>query len=143
RAPPGPAGLRSPPPLAAPLPPPPRRLLRPGFLELRRADPRATERRVRRRRPHRLPADRARRPAPFTVDHLAILGAVRRTVHVDPDRTFAVGYSTGGYAAWAVALFHSDQLAGAVALGSVFTVPPSEDGLWKKVLGNLAQVPVI
>jgi predicted esterase len=82
-------------------------------------------------------------PAPFTVDHLAILQAVRRTVHVDPDRTFALGYSTGGYAAWAVALLHADQLAGAVALGSVFTVPPGEDGLWKRVLPNLAQVPVI
>ena len=82
-------------------------------------------------------------PAPFTVDHLAIFEAVRRTVHVDPDRTFALGYSTGGYAAWAVALLHADQLAGAVAIGSVFTVPPGEDGLWKAVLPNLAQVPVI
>jgi pimeloyl-ACP methyl ester carboxylesterase len=82
-------------------------------------------------------------PAPFTVDHLAIFDAVRRTVHVDADRTFALGYSTGGYAAWAVALLHADQLAGAVALGSVFTVPPGEDGLWKTVLPNLARVPVI
>jgi pimeloyl-ACP methyl ester carboxylesterase len=82
-------------------------------------------------------------PAPFTVDHLAIFAAVRRTVHVDPDRTFALGYSTGGYAAWAVALFHADQLAGAVAIGSVFTVPPGEDGLWKTVLPNLARVPVM
>jgi pimeloyl-ACP methyl ester carboxylesterase len=82
-------------------------------------------------------------PAPFTVDHLAILEAVRRTVHADPDRTFVMGYSTGGYAAWAVALFHADQIAGAVAIGSVFTVPPGEDGLWKKVLPNLAHTSVV
>src|SRR4029079_9920575 len=56
---------------------------------------------------------------------------------------FALGYSTGGYAAWAVALLHADQLAGAVAIGSVFTVPPGEDGLWKAVLPTLAQVRVI
>jgi poly(3-hydroxybutyrate) depolymerase len=82
-------------------------------------------------------------PAPFTIDHLAIFQAVRRVAHVDADRTYAIGYSTGGYAAWAVALFHADQVAGAVAIGSVFTVPPGEDGLWKSVLPNFAQVPVM
>jgi len=82
-------------------------------------------------------------PAPFTIDHLAIFQAVRRAAHVDVDRTFSIGYSTGGYAAWAVALFHADQVAASVAIGSVFTVPPGEDGLWKTVLPNFAQVPVM
>ncbi|HTQ80197.1 MAG TPA: hypothetical protein VMM92_09380 [Thermoanaerobaculia bacterium] len=82
-------------------------------------------------------------PPPFTVDHPEIFETVRRAAHIDAERCYALGYSTGGYAAWAVALLHADLLAGAVALGSVFTVPPGEDGLWQEVLPNLAQVPVI
>ena len=57
-------------------------------------------------------------PPPFTVDHLAILRAVRQAVHVDSDRVYALGYSLGGYAAWAVSCLHADQLAGAVPISS-------------------------
>jgi len=82
-------------------------------------------------------------PPPFTVDHLAILLAVRQAVHVDSDRVYALGYSLGGYAAWAVACLHSDQLAGAVALSSAFCVPPADDGLWRTMLPNFAHLPVL
>jgi poly(3-hydroxybutyrate) depolymerase len=82
-------------------------------------------------------------PPPFTADHLAILRAVRQAVHVDSDRVYALGYSLGGYAAWAVACLHSDQLAGAVALSSAFSVPPGDDGLWRTMLPNLAHLPVL
>jgi pimeloyl-ACP methyl ester carboxylesterase len=82
-------------------------------------------------------------PPPFTVDHLAILRAVRQEVHVDSDRVYALGFSLGGYAAWAVACLHADQLAGAVAISSAFSVPPGEDGLWRLMLPNLAHLPVL
>ena len=82
-------------------------------------------------------------PPPFTADHLAILRAVRRAVHVDSDRVYALGYSLGGYAAWAVACLHADQLAGAVALSSAFSIPPGEDGLWRTMLPNIAHLPVL
>jgi pimeloyl-ACP methyl ester carboxylesterase len=82
-------------------------------------------------------------PPPFTVDHLAILRAVRQAVHVDGDRVYALGYSLGGYAAWAVACLHADQLAGAVPISSAFCIPPSEDGLWRTMLPDFAHVPVL
>jgi len=82
-------------------------------------------------------------PPPFTVDHLAILRAVRQEVHVDSDRVYALGYSLGGYAAWAVACLHADQLAGAVPISSAFSVPPGDDGLWRTMLPNIAHLPVL
>jgi pimeloyl-ACP methyl ester carboxylesterase len=82
-------------------------------------------------------------PPPFTVDHLAMLRAVRRTVHVDSDRVYALGTSLGGYASWAIACLHPDQLAGAVPISSCFSIPPGEDGLWKTVLPNFSHLPVL
>jgi len=82
-------------------------------------------------------------PPPFTVDHLAILRAVRQIVHVDSDRVYALGYSLGGYAAWAVACLHADQLAGAVPISSAFSIPPTDDGLWRTMLPNFAHLPVL
>jgi pimeloyl-ACP methyl ester carboxylesterase len=82
-------------------------------------------------------------PPPFTMDHTSILRAVRRRVHVDGDRQYVMGYSLGGYASWAVAYLHAEEIAGAVPVGSCFSVPPSEDGLWKTVLPNWAYVPVL
>ena len=82
-------------------------------------------------------------PAPFTTDHPSILEAVRRTAHIDADRSYVVGYSLGGYATWAVALLHGDLVGGAVAIGSVFTVPPDGDGLWKDLLPNFRHVPTM
>jgi pimeloyl-ACP methyl ester carboxylesterase len=82
-------------------------------------------------------------PPPFTVDHLAILRAVRRELSIDAARQYAVGYSLGGYAAWAVACLHTDELAGAVSLSSAFAIPPTEDGLWREMLPTLAHLPVL
>jgi len=82
-------------------------------------------------------------PPPFTVDHLAILRAVRQAVHVDSDRIYALGYSLGGYAAWAVACLHADQLAGAVPISSAFSIPPTDDGLWRTMLPNFVHLPVL
>lgn len=82
-------------------------------------------------------------PPPFTADHTSILRAVRRAVHLDGDRQIVLGYSLGGYASWAVAYLHGEELAAAVPVGSCFSVPPTEDGLWRAVLPNFAQVPVL
>jgi pimeloyl-ACP methyl ester carboxylesterase len=82
-------------------------------------------------------------PPPFTVDHPAILRAVRQAVHVDSDRVYALGYALGGYATWAVACLHADQLAGAVPISSAFCIPPTEDGLWRSMLPNFSYLPVL
>jgi pimeloyl-ACP methyl ester carboxylesterase len=82
-------------------------------------------------------------PPPFTVDHLAILRAVREAVHVDSDRVYALGYSLGGYATWAVACLHADQLAGAVPISSAFSIPPTTDGIWRAMLPNFTHLPVL
>lgn len=83
-------------------------------------------------------------PPPFTADHLAILRAVRQAVHVDAGRQYALGYSLGGYAAWAVACLHADELAGAVPLASAAScIPAAEDGLWRAVLPNYQWLPVL
>lgn len=80
-------------------------------------------------------------PPPFTRDHPGILRAVREQVHVDGDRVYALGYSLGGYASWAVALLHADELAAAVPIASTVTVPPDvEHGLWREVVGNLSNL---
>jgi pimeloyl-ACP methyl ester carboxylesterase len=76
-------------------------------------------------------------PPPFTLDHPRILRAVRQQAHVDAGRTYAVGYSLGGYAAWAVALLHADLVASAVPLAATFTVPAdAPDGLWRLFVDN-------
>ncbi|HVT43864.1 MAG TPA: alpha/beta hydrolase-fold protein [Thermoanaerobaculia bacterium] len=82
-------------------------------------------------------------PPPFTRDHAAILREVKREFHVDSNRVHALGYSLGGYAAWAVALFHSELFASIVPMGAAFTVPPSDDGLWRLMLPNFRHVPVL
>jgi predicted esterase len=82
-------------------------------------------------------------PAPFTADHTAMLRAIRRAVHIDGDRQYAVGYSLGGYTAWTIAYLHAEEIAGAVAIGSTFSVPPAEDGVWKAVLPGMTHLRVL
>jgi predicted esterase len=82
-------------------------------------------------------------PAPFTVDHTAILRAVRRTLHVDGGRQYALGYSLGGYASWAVACLHADELAGAVPISSAFSIPPTAGGLWRAMVPNVLSLPIL
>lgn len=47
---------------------------------------------------------------------LAVLDDARRRVNVDSDRTILTGYSKGGYATWATALFAPGEWAGAVPM---------------------------
>lgn len=83
-------------------------------------------------------------PPPFTADHPAILRAVRQAVRVDSDRQYVLGYSLGGYAAWAVACLHADELAGAAPLASAGgCLPAGEDGLWRALLPNLQGLPIL
>lgn len=82
-------------------------------------------------------------PAPFSVDHRAILKAVREMLHVDGGRQYALGFSLGGYASWAVACLQADELAGAVPISSAFSIPPTEGGLWRTMLPNILALPVL
>jgi pimeloyl-ACP methyl ester carboxylesterase len=80
---------------------------------------------------------------PFVAEHAVILDAVAREVHVDADRVYAFGYSRGGFAAWYVALYFPDRLAGAVSLAAGFDVAPGRDGFWKELAPNVAHLPVL
>jgi dienelactone hydrolase len=80
---------------------------------------------------------------PFLAEHAAILDAVARYAHLDANRVFAFGYSMGGFAAWYVALYFPDRLAGAVSLAAGFDVAPGDDGFWKRLVPNVAHVPVL
>lgn len=80
---------------------------------------------------------------PFVPEHPALLDAIARLVHVDTNRVYPFGYSRGGFAAWYVALYYPDRVAGAIAMAAGFDVAPGVDGLWKEVVGNVAHVPVL
>jgi pimeloyl-ACP methyl ester carboxylesterase len=80
---------------------------------------------------------------PFAAEHAAVLDAVARLVHVDPNRVYAFGYSRGGFAAWYVGLYFADRFAGVVALAAGFDVAPGPDGFWKHLAPNVAHVPVL
>jgi pimeloyl-ACP methyl ester carboxylesterase len=82
-------------------------------------------------------------PPPFSNDHAATLREIRARVHIDAGRQYVIGYSLGGYAAWAIAYLHGEELAGAIPIASVLSVPPAEDGLWRLVLPNLARIPIL
>lgn len=79
---------------------------------------------------------------PPAMEHPAALAAIKRTVHVDSDRVFVMGYSRGGHAAWTLAVLHADEFAGAVPLAGTFALP-EVDGLWETFLPNLAHTPVL
>lgn len=79
---------------------------------------------------------------PFVPEHPAILDAVARRVHVAADRVYPYGYSKGGFAAWFVALYYPDRVAGAVAMAAGFDVAPGPDGFWKLLVPNVAHTPV-
>jgi pimeloyl-ACP methyl ester carboxylesterase len=81
--------------------------------------------------------------APFVAEHPAILDAVARRVHVAADRVYPCGYSKGGFAAWFVALYYPDRVAGAISMAAGFDVAPGDDGCWKLLVPNMAHVPVL
>ena len=80
---------------------------------------------------------------PFVAEHPAILDAVARRLHVAADRVYPFGYSKGGFAAWFVALYYPDRVAGAIALAAGFDVAPGADGFWKLLAPNVAHTPVL
>ena len=82
-------------------------------------------------------------PPPFTPEHPLMVREIKKAVHVDSDRVFALGYSLGGYMAWTLALFHSDLFAGAMPMASTISVPGDLEGGWQQLPRNLAHLPVL
>lgn len=78
---------------------------------------------------------------PPSNEHLAVLQAVRRTVHVDSDRVYVLGYSRGGHASWTLAVLHSEQFAGVVPVAGTLILPGHAE-LYELFLPNIANTPV-
>lgn len=79
---------------------------------------------------------------PPTAEHPRVWREIKRTVHVDSDRVYLVGYSLGGHTTWTLAALHADQFAGAMPLASTFTLL-LPDLLWESFLPNLAHLPLL
>ncbi len=75
-------------------------------------------------------------------DFAMLLRELRRRIHIDSDRLFLFGSGTGGDAAWLAAIFHPDDLAGAIVLASYPHVPYAAQTL-PFLLRNLRRVPVL
>ena len=75
-------------------------------------------------------------------DFTMLLRELRRRIHIDSDRLFLFGSGTGGDAAWLAAMFHPDDLAGAIVLASYPHVPYAAQTL-PFLLRNLRSVPVL
>lgn len=82
-------------------------------------------------------------PPPFTPEHPVILQDFRKTFHVDADRTYVIGYSTGGYTSWTLAALHADELGGAVPMASAYSFPADVEGLWEAITVNFAHLPIL
>lgn len=75
-------------------------------------------------------------PTPPSDEHAACLLAVRKTAPVDSDRVYAVGYSRGGHACWALAVLNADAFAGIVPVAGSLLLPGSER-LWETFLPSI------
>jgi len=75
-------------------------------------------------------------------EHPSVWRAIKRTVHVNSDRVYVLGYSAGAFASWTFAVTRADQLAGAVPIAGIFSVP-SEGDLWDSFIPNFAHMPVL
>lgn len=80
---------------------------------------------------------------PPSVEHPAILLALKKMLHVNSDRVYVTGYSKGGYATWTLATLHSDQFAAAIPIACTYTVLPYVEGLWETMLPNLSHLPIL
>jgi pimeloyl-ACP methyl ester carboxylesterase len=78
-----------------------------------------------------------RSATPPSNEHLAVLLAVRKAVHVDCDRVFLMGYSRGGHTAWTLAVLHPDEFAGVIAVAGTLTLQDYGD-LFETFLPNIA-----
>lgn len=81
-------------------------------------------------------------PGPPSAEHPMVWRAIKKRVHVDSDRMYALGYSLGGYATWTYATLYADRFAGAIALACTYSFP-SEGQLWEAMLPNLNHVPIL
>ncbi len=79
---------------------------------------------------------------PPIAEHRTTLRAVRRAVHVDADRVYAIGYSRGGHACWTLAVLMPDEFAGIVALAGSLLMPEI-DALWPEFLPAAANTRVL
>jgi hypothetical protein len=78
-------------------------------------------------------------PGPENPENPLIWTSVRRRVHVDADRMFAMGFSLGGYAAWTNASMHADQFSGVITFsGAVLPIelPRTVEALCRNVRGH-------
>ena len=80
---------------------------------------------------------------PPSVEHPAILLALKKMLHVNSDRVYITGYSKGGYATWTLATLHPDQFAAAIPIACTYTVLPYVEGLWETMLPNLSHLPIL
>ncbi|MCH7572562.1 MAG: prolyl oligopeptidase family serine peptidase [Planctomycetes bacterium] len=80
---------------------------------------------------------------PPSVEHPAVLLALKKMLHVNSDRVYITGYSKGGYATWTLATLHPDQFAAAIPIACTYTILPYVEGLWETMLPNLSHLPIL
>lgn len=78
---------------------------------------------------------------PLLEEHPMILTAIRRKVHIDSNRVYALGYSRGGHAAWTLAVLHPEEFAACIPLAGTLLMP-DVDLLWPEFLPAVAQTHV-
>ncbi len=78
---------------------------------------------------------------PPSSEHLAVLRAVKQTVHTDSDRVFALGFSRGGHAAWTLAVLYPDQFAGLMPVAGTLILQ-DYGKLYETFLPNIANTRV-
>jgi predicted esterase len=79
----------------------------------------------------------------ISTEHRTVIQEMKKTVHVDSDRVYAVGFSGGGYLTWSVATFYAEEFAGAVPVGCTFDAAPEITGLWELLLPNVSNLPIL
>lgn len=82
-------------------------------------------------------------PPPFTPEHVVMLREIKKTVNVDSDRVFAVGYSLGGYMSWTLAYLYPELFAGVVPMASTISIPGDLAGGWEQITRNFAHLPIL
>ncbi|MFO0840434.1 MAG: hypothetical protein U1D55_18150 [Phycisphaerae bacterium] len=75
-------------------------------------------------------------------EHVLTLRAVRKLVHIDADRVFAMGYSRGGHTSWTLAITHPDEFAGVIPLAGALLLP-QVDKLYDPFVENAASTSVL
>jgi predicted esterase len=79
---------------------------------------------------------------PWTPEHRDVLRDIRKAVHVDSDRVYAIGYSRGGHACWSIAVTCPDEFAALVPIAGTLLIP-EYDVLFDTFLPNVANTRVL